>query len=71
MKVTLSDGKRHSLPFGSSWSWCVTVYHLVNVAPSAVAAAAADIASAAADDDDDGAAAVAASSSERQEMRTR
>ena len=68
--MTLSDGKRHSLPFRLSWSWsCVTVYHLVNVAPSAVAAAAADIAAAAADDD--GAAAVAASSSERQEMRTR
>ena len=68
--MTLSDGKRHSLPFRLSWTWsCVTVYHLVNVAPSAVAAAAADIAAAAADDD--GAAAVAASSSERQEMRTR
>ena len=68
--MTLSDGKRHSLPFRLSWSWsCVTVYHLVNVAPSAVAVAAADIAAAAADDD--GAAAVAASSSERQEMRTR
>ena len=68
--MTLSDGKRHSLPFRLSWSWsCVTVYHLVNVAPSAVAAAAADIVVAAADDD--GAAVVAASSSERQEMRTR
>ena len=68
--MTLSDGKRHSLPFRLSWSWsCVTVYHLVNVAPSVVAAAAADIAAAAADDDV--AAAVAASSSERQEMRTR
>ena len=69
--MTLSDGKRHSLPLRLSRSWsCVTVYHLVNVAPSAVAAAAADIAAAAAADDD-GAAVVVASSSERQEMRTR